>query len=131
MFFRELLHIILLIVFLLTYILAYHYVKPFLINRKRKYSTLSLKLTYLIYLAFLLVFVFLFLLFGADKVEYRISDSLFFGVLILLFLPNIGILMRRAIKTGRVVYNYIFSLINIGASYYLVFKLIENNWFVT
>lgn len=130
MFFRELLHIILFIIFLLTFIMAYNYVKPFLINRKRKYSTFSLKLSYLIYLIFLLIFVYLFLLFGAAKVEYRITDSMFFGVLILLFLPNIGILIRRKIKKTRVVYNYLFSGINIAATYYLILKLSQNNWFI-
>jgi hypothetical protein len=130
MFFKELLHIVLFIVFLLTYIMAYNYVKPFLINRKRKYSTLSLKLTYLIYLAFLLIFMFLFLLFGANQVEYRITDSVFFGVLLLLFLPNIGILIRRKVKSIRVIYNYIFTVINLSATYYLIAKLIENKWFV-
>ena len=130
MFFQQLLHIILLIVFLLTYILAYNYVKPFLINKKRKYSTLSLKLSYLLYLAFLLVFIFLFLLFGADRIEYRISDALFFGVLVLLFLPNIGILLRRTVKNIRVFYNYLFTIINLVATYYLVSKLIQNNWFI-
>jgi hypothetical protein len=130
MFFQQLLHIILLIVFLLTYILAYNYLKPFLINKKRKYSTLSLKLSYLVYLAFLLGFMFLFLLFGADRVEYRISDALFFGVLILLFLPNIGVLLRRTVKKFRVFYNYLFSIVNLVATYYLIIKLVENNWFV-
>jgi len=130
MFFRELLYITLFIVFLLTLIMAYNYVKPFRINRKRKYSTLFLKLSYLIYLIFLLVFVFLFLLFGADKVEYRITDSVFFGVLLLLFLPNIGILIRRKIKNIRIIYNYIFTAINLTATYYLLIKLLENRWFV-
>ena len=130
MFFKELLHILLFIVFLLTFIMAYNYIKPFLINRKRKYSTLSLKLSYLIYLFFLLVFVFLFLLFGADKVEYRITDSMFFVVLVLLFLPNIGILIRRKIKNVRIIYNYVFSIINIVATYYLILKLSQNNWFI-
>ncbi len=130
MFFQQLLHIILLIVFLLTYILAYNYLNPFLINKKRKYSTLSLKLSYLLYLAFLLAFMFLFLLFGADRVEYRISDALFFGVLFLLFLPNIGILLRRTVKNIRVFYNYLFTVINLLATYYLIHKLIENNWFI-
>lgn len=130
MFFRELLHIILFLVFLLTYILAYHYVKPFRINRKRKYSTLALKLSYLIYLLFLLAFMYLFLLVGADRIEYRITDSMFFGVLTLLFLPNIGILMRRKVANIRVVYNYIFMGINLAATYYLILKLSENQWFL-
>ena len=130
MFFRELLHIILFLVFLLTYILAYHYVKPFRINRKRKYSTLVLKLSYLIYLLFLLTFMYLFLLVGADQIEYRITDSMFFGVLTLLFLPNIGILMRRKVAKIRVVYNYIFMGINLAATYYLILKLSENQWFL-
>jgi hypothetical protein len=130
MFFQQLLHIILLIVFLLTYILAYNYLNPFLINKKRKYSTLSLKLSYMIYLAFLLAFMFLFLLYGADRVEYQISDALFFGILILLFLPNIGILLRRTVKSLRVLYNYVFTAINLFATYYLIYKLVANNWFI-
>lgn len=130
MFFKELFHLILLIIFLLTYILAYSFVKPFLINRKRKYSTLALKLTYMLFLAFLLVFVYLFLLFGANQITYQISDMEFFGILILLFLPNIGILIRRKIKGIRVFYNYLFSLINLGGTYFIILKLVLNNWFL-
>ena len=57
MLFNQLLHIVLFVVFLLTYILAYNYVRPFLINRKRTVSTLLFKVTYMVYLLILLLFV--------------------------------------------------------------------------
>ncbi|MFP4018479.1 MAG: hypothetical protein ACLFUH_04455, partial [Bacteroidales bacterium] len=90
---HQVFYILLFILLVFLYILACLYTKPFLINRKRKYSTLSLKITYLIYLAFLFLFLFFFLIFGADKIEYQMSDALFFAILTFLFLPNIGILL--------------------------------------
>lgn len=130
MLFNQLLHILLALVFLLTYILAYNYVKPFRLNRKRMVSTLLFKISYMLFLLFLLIFVHLFLLFGANRVEYHISDIMFFLLLILLFLPNIAILIRRKVKRYRIPYNYFFSGVNLIASYILLLKLVENDWFM-
>jgi len=130
MLFNQLLHIVLFVVFLLTYILAYNYVRPFLINRKRTVSTLLFKVTYMVYLLILLLFVYLFLLFGANRVEYHISDMMFFLALLLLFIPNIAILVRRGVKRHRITYNYFFTIVNIVATYFLLIKLIENRWFI-
>jgi len=130
MLFNQLLYIVLFVVFLLTYILAYNYVRPFLYNRKRLVSTLLFKITYMVYLFILLLFVYLFLFFGANRVEYHMSDMMFFLALLLLFLPNIAILVRRGIKSYRITYNYIFTIVNILASYFLLIKLMENNWFI-
>jgi len=130
MLFNPLLHVLLFVVFLLTYILAYNYVRPFLINRKRLLSTLLFKITYMVYLLTLLLFVYLFLLFGANRVEYQISDLMFFLLLLFLFVPNIAILLRRKIKKGRIFYNYFFTVMNILATYFLLFKLTQNEWFV-
>jgi uncharacterized membrane protein YhaH (DUF805 family) len=130
MLFNQLLHILLFVVFLLTYILAYNYVRPFRINRKRLLSTLLFKVTYMIYLFILLLFVYLFLFFGANRVEYQISDLMFFLMLLFLFVPNIALLLRRKMKRGRVFYNYSFTVINILAAYFLLFKLAQNEWFV-
>jgi hypothetical protein len=130
MLFNHLLHILLAIVFLLTYILAYNYVRPFRLNRKRLLSTLLFKISYMTFLLFLLTFIYLFLLFGANRVNYQISDLLFFLILILLFLPNIAILLRRRVKYYRISYNYIFFMINLAATYYIIDKLIQNKWFL-
>lgn len=129
---HQVFYILLFILLVFLYILACLYTKPFLINRKRKYSTLSLKITYLIYLAFLFLFLFFFLIFGADKIEYQMSDALFFAILTFLFLPNIGILLRRSIKKirARVVYNIIFTTVNLLAVYFIIHKLVENKWFI-
>ncbi len=130
MLFNQLMHILLFVVFLLTYVLAYNYVRPFLINRRRMLSTMLFKVSYMVYLLILLLFVYLFLLFGANRVEYQISDAMFFLALVLLFLPNIAILIRRKVKRGRVLYNYFFTGINLLAAYFLIDKLIQNRWFL-
>lgn len=129
---HQVFYILLFIVLVFLYVLACIYTKPFLINRKRKYSTLSLKITYLIFLAFLFLFLFFFLMFGADKIEYKMSDASFFAILTFLFLPNIGILFRRNITKirVRVFYNIVFTIINLFAAYFIIYKLIENKWFI-
>jgi len=58
-FFQFLLHFIFIATFLFVYIIAIIILKPFRLHRKRKFSTITLKLSYLIYLAFFLGFVYL------------------------------------------------------------------------
>jgi len=50
--------------------------------------------------------------------------------LLLLFIPNIAILVRRGVKRHRITYNYFFTIVNIVATYFLLIKLIENRWFI-
>lgn len=126
----KLFHFIMMIVFLTIYLLAYIIVKPFLLNYKRKISTLSLKLSYLIYLLVLLVSVYLFMFFGPSDIEYQLSNLFFIIMLICLFIPNLGILFRRKFQRKRVFYNYIFSVINLGITYFLIHKLIQHHWFL-
>ncbi|MEE4198729.1 MAG: hypothetical protein V2I54_13910 [Bacteroidales bacterium] len=123
-------HFLMMIVFLTIYLLAFVVIKPFLINYKRKISTLSLKISYLIYLAMLLVCVYLFMFFGPSDIEYQLSNMAFVIFLLLLFIPNLGILLRRKFQKIRIFYNYFFSGINLGISYFLIHKLIQNQWFL-
>jgi len=123
-------HFLLMLVFLVLYILAYIIVKPALMNHKRPISTLGLKITYLIYLAALLVCVYLFMFYGPSDIENQLSEGFFFGLLISLFIPNLAILLRRNIHQNRVAYNIIFSVVNLIITFFLIYKLNQHNWFI-
>jgi len=123
-------HFILMIVFLIIYVLAFIIVKPFLLNYKRLISTISLKISYLVYLAALLICVYLFMFYGPNDIENKLSEIFFFILLICLFIPNLGILFRRNIKRHRVVYNYLFSAINLSITIFIIYKLDQFNWFI-
>ncbi len=123
-------HFLLMIVFLFIYVLACIIVKPFLFNYKRFVSTLSLKISYLIYLAALLVCVYLFMFYGPNDIENQLSEVFFFTLLICLFIPNLGILFRRNFKKYREYYNYIFSAINLIITFFIIYKLNQFNWFI-
>lgn len=123
-------HFLLMLVFLIIYVLAFIIVKPLLLNHKRLVSTLSLKISYLIYLATLLVCVYLFMFYGPNDIENQLSEVFFFTLLISLFIPNLGILFRRRIKKHRKEYNYIFSAINLFITIFMIYKLDQFNWFL-
>ena len=123
-------HFLLIVVFLIIYVLAFIIVKPFLLNYKRLVSTLSLKISYLIYLATLLICVYLFMFYGPSDIENQLREIFFFVLLVCLFIPNLGILFRRNIKKHRKYYNYIFSVINLSITIFLIIKLNQLNWFI-
>jgi len=126
----SILQIILVIVFFTIYILAFVIVKPFLLNHKRLISTLSLKVTYLLYLGTLLVCIYLFMFFGPTDIEYQLSELVFFGSLICFFIPNLGILFRRHFTKYRIHYNYFFSIFNLIITIFLIYKLDQFHWFI-
>lgn len=123
-------HFLLMIVFLIIYVLALIIIKPLLLNYKRLVSTLCLKISYLIYLATLLVCVYLFMFYSPDDIEHQLSELFFFTLLICLFIPNVGILFRRNIKKYRGVYNCLFSVINLIITVFIISKLNQFHWFI-
>lgn len=122
------LKVLLSIVFLVIYVLAFVVVKPFLLNHKRLISTLSLKVTYILYLGVLLICVFLFMFYGSAETEHNLSEKVFFGLLFCFFIPNLGILFRRHFIKHRNLYNYIFAIINIVITIFIIYKLTQANW---
>jgi drug/metabolite transporter (DMT)-like permease len=121
--------IIFIIAFLFIYIIAILLLKPMRYHVKRKYSTTTLKFSYLIYLAVFLTFTYLFLFFYKDPMfsyfesTENPSSTIHFIILLLgFFVPNIGILIRRKFKQ-RTVYNVIFSLVNVVFSLYIWFLI--------
>ena len=133
-FLQFLLHFIFIATFLFVYIIAIIILKPFRLHRKRKISTISLKLSYLIYLAFFLIFVYLVLFFADNEVnteenmENGTSAVYYIIVLVSFFIPNIGIMIRRRFKNNRGTYNYIVSGLNFLIILALVFLMNQVQW---
>lgn len=113
--FNEILNHILGIVFvLIVFSLAYAYLKPHQLHKRRLVSTLLLKVSYLFYLLVLLVIIYFSTLFkgGLEKVFFGIE---FFAFLVVLFVPTIGIFARKLgqFSKKREGYNYFFTSVNI------------------
>lgn len=113
--FHQILNYILGAVFVvLIFSLAYAYLKPHQLHKRRLLSTLLLKVTYLFYLLILLVVVYFSALFrgGLEKVFIGIE---FFAFLVVLFIPNIGILARKLgqFSKKRENYNWFFTVVNL------------------
>jgi hypothetical protein len=113
--FNEILNYILGIVFIiLVFALAYAYLKPHQLHKRRLFSTLLLKVSYLLYLLVLLIIIYLSALVngGLEEVFYGVE---FFAFLVVLFVPTIGIFARKLgqFSKKRDGYNYFFSVVNI------------------
>jgi hypothetical protein len=113
--FNEILNHILGVVFIIIiFSLAYAYLKPHQLHKRRLVSTPLLKISYLFYLLVLLMVVYLSALVkgGLEEVFFGIE---FFAFLIVLFVPNIGIFARKLgqFAKQREGYNYFFTVVNI------------------
>ena len=113
--FKEVLNYILGAVFILIiFSIAYAYLKPHQLHKRRLVSTLLLKISYLFYLLILLIVVYMSSLVkgGLEEVFFGVE---FFAFLIVLFVPNIGILARKLgyFSKQRENYNRFFILVNI------------------
>jgi hypothetical protein len=112
--FESILSYILGVVFIIiVFSIAYAYLKPHQLHKRRPVSTLLLKSSYLLYLLTLLVVVYFSTLVkgGLEKVFFGIE---FFAFLIVLFVPTIGIFARKLgqFSKQRENYNYFFTLVN-------------------
>ncbi len=121
-----LLHVVFIATFLLLFIVSIIIIRPFRIHRKRPKSTISLKLSYLIYLVIFLLLSYLVLFFNGKSAleEEPIEDTSFFiyyGVVITAFIvPNLAIMLRRKIKRFREAYNIVFTIVNVLISLALI-----------
>jgi hypothetical protein len=113
--FKEILDFILGAVFVvLIFSLAYAYLKPHQLHKRRLLSTLMLKVTYLFYLLVLLIVVYFSTLLRGGLVNVFLGIE-FFAFLIVLFVPNIGILARKLghFSKKRESYNWFFTVVNL------------------
>ncbi len=106
-------HIIGVLFIFIVFALAYGYLKPHQLHKRRMLSTLLLKSSYLLYLLILLIIIYLSVLVkgGLQEVFYELE---FFGFLIVLFVPTMGIFARRLERFSqkRENYNYFFTAVN-------------------
>ncbi len=119
-FVQFLLHLLVISAFLLIFVLATVFTKPLMINRKRMVSTMFLKIGYLFYLIIILTF-FYYLIFVNKDLTGLITDLHFVLILLALFIPNGGMMMRRRIKSSRTIYNYFLFILFILTIIYLVY----------
>jgi hypothetical protein len=107
-------HILGIVFIIIVFSLAYAYLKPHQLHKRRLISTLFLKVSYLLYLLILLIIIYLSALVdgGLEKVFIGVE---FFAFLIVLFVPTIGIFARKLgqFAKKREGYNYFFTVINI------------------
>ena len=107
-------HILGIVFIIIVFSLAYAYLKPHQLHKRRMISTLVLKSSYLLYLLILLIVVYLSALVkeGLEKVFPGVE---FFAFLIVLFVPTIGIFARKLgqFSKKREGYNYFFSIVNL------------------
>jgi len=129
-----LLHFLFIAAFLLIYIIAIIILKPFRIHRKRPLSTIFIKVSYLVYLACFMLMAYLILFFSAstepaeDVDEERIFNTLTVFSVLAFFIPNIGIMIRRRIRSWRVTYNYLVTAFNILISIGLIWFILDLPW---
>jgi hypothetical protein len=107
-------HILGIVFIIIVFSLAYAYLKPHQLHKRRLISTLLLKVSYLLYLLILLIIIYLSALVdgGLEKVFIGVE---FFAFLIVLFVPTIGIFARKLgqFAKKREGYNYFFTVINL------------------
>ncbi len=106
-------HILGIVFIIIVFSLAYAYLKPHQLHKRRMVSTLMLKTSYLLYLLVLLVIIYLSALVngGLEKIFPGVE---FFAFLIVLFVPTIGIFARKLGQFSKKIegYNYFFSVVN-------------------
>ncbi len=132
-FFHGIFQFFFLIGYIILFIVSIIILKPFRIHKRRRASTMLIKMSYLIFLALFLTFTYM-LLFGKKVVVEGDEpyDSIF-NIYFLIFLsativPNLGIMIRRKIKKNRVEYNILVSLINLLYALYLLFLIVSGQW---
>lgn len=132
-FFHNIFQFFFLIGYIVLYIVSIIILRPFRLHRKRKKSTIALKISYLIYLLFFLSFSYLLLFGNKELYENEEPYNTLFNIHFLLFLtsaviPNLGIMIRKRIKRNRVEYNVSFTLVNIIYIAYLIFLCVSRQW---
>jgi hypothetical protein len=112
-----LVHVLGIIFIIIVFALAFAYLKPYRLHKSRKTSTLLLKSSYLLYILVLMIVVYMATI-DKEGLEQVFIGIEFFAFLIVLFVPTVAILARKLGKftKKREGYNYLFSVINIGAT---------------
>jgi hypothetical protein len=112
-----LVHVLGIVFIIIVFSLAFAYLKPYRLHKSRKISTLLLKSSYLLYILILMIIIYMATIDNGGLEEVFMGIE-FFAFLIALFVPTVAILARKLGKFSkkREGYNYLFSVINLGAT---------------
>ncbi len=128
-FFGFLLHAIFIATFCFLFVITIIILKPFRIHRKRPVSTIIYKISYLFYLLAFLLLAYKVIFYSVKPGNFEnISFDkgyLFYYIMVIIafLLPNLAIMIRRKISGMRILYNYIFSIINVLIALFLVYLI--------
>jgi hypothetical protein len=132
-FFHGIFQFFFLVGYIILFIVSIIILRPFRLHKHRRISSISLKTSYILFLAMFLLFTYM-LLFGNKVVNTnnQTYDSIF-NIYFLIFLtativPNLGIMLRRQFKRKRVVYNVLFTVVNMLYALYLLFLIVSGQW---
>lgn len=118
------LHILVLSGFVILYVLAWILLQPTMIHRKRKVSTLFLKVSYLLYLAILLAFIYFLTFYTRDLGDF-FTNLHFTLILFSVFIPSVAMFARRKVRKNRSLYNAVFSLMNLIISGFIIVLFLQ------
>jgi hypothetical protein len=93
--------------------------RPYLPHRRHKTSYLLLKISYLVYLFILFSFLY-FLTFYPHSLEEYFTNTLFFTLLITLFVPSAAMLARKRIHRKRTFYNFFFTILHFSIAVFYI-----------
>jgi hypothetical protein len=132
-FFHSVFQVFFLIGYVLIFVVTIIILRPFRIHRRRMKSTITLKISYLLYQIFFLVFTYLLLFGNKELAEDEQPYDTLFNIHFMLFLtatilPNLGIMIRKRIKRNRIEYNITVTLINIIYFIYLLYLCFSRKW---
>ncbi len=129
-----LLHLIFIATFIFLFVVSIIILRPFRIHRKRTFSTIAIKVSYLIYLLTFLLLAYLVLFYSGTRSdeEEPVGKNPFaiyyVAVILAFFIPNIGIMLRRKINKFRSQYNLIFTGVNLFTTLILAFIIYTMPW---
>jgi len=132
-FFHGIFQFFFLVGYIVLFIVSIIILRPFRVHKKRRGSTMSLKISYLFFLALFLLFTYLLLFGDKSSLEDDQPYDSIFNIYFLIFLtativPNVGIMIRRRIKKNRVEYNVLFTVVNMLYGMYLLFLVVSGQW---
>jgi hypothetical protein len=133
-FLNFLLHSVFIATFLILFIVSFVILRPFRMHRSRPKSTISLKISYLLYLIVFLVLAYLVLFFNGVPTEteepgFDSGFTIYYIIVIISFIiPNLTIMLRRKFKKFREFYNVFFASLNILITLALLYIMYIVPW---
>ncbi|MFO7940430.1 MAG: hypothetical protein R6U66_11860 [Bacteroidales bacterium] len=119
-FLRLLVQLLVIGAFAFIFLIVWFRLKPFVLHRRRKYTTLALKLSYLTYLLFYLIMLHAYLFTSLFETTHQVTDGHILALLVAGQIPSLAVLLRRRIKHHKWQYYILFSIVNIAATLYFV-----------